>query len=219
MIASLPLATICPPETVLPLLTDEDLVKLIQARDRDGLALLHDRYWRLLKGVCMTILRNESDAEDLLQEVFMQLWNQAANYNPAKGRPLGWMIMLTRRRSIDRLRKRDAYCRAGDRLAKEAQSRSESWTHIHEDAAHSEMSAHLQRALAILPEAQRNAIHLAYHRQMSQREIAAYTGIPLGTIKTRLELGLKKLAEFLRGFEDLLSTGKSAADVTAAHSV
>src|SRR5580704_8167861 len=120
-----------------PLLTDEGLMKLLQARDRNGLALLHDRYWRLLKGVSMTILRAESDAEDLLQEVFMQLWNQAANYNPAKGRPLGWMITLTRRRSIDRLRKRDAYCRAGDRLAADTQSRCESWTHVREDAAHS----------------------------------------------------------------------------------
>jgi RNA polymerase sigma-70 factor (ECF subfamily) len=72
------------------------------------------------------------------------------------------------------------------------------------------MNEYLQRALATLPEAQRNAIKLAYHRQMTQREIAVHTGIPLGTIKTRLELGLKKLAVSLCGFEDLLWAGHRA---------
>jgi len=191
-------------------LTDEYLMELIQARDRDGLRWLYERYFRLLKGVSLTILHNEADAEDLLQDVFLQIWNQAASYTPLRGQPLGWIVTLTRRRSIDRLRRRDAYSRAGERLAERVEGQSDSWTHVHEDAARREMSEHLQRALAILPEAQRNAIHLAYHRQMSQREIAAHTGIPLGTIKTRLELGLRKLAEFLHGFEDLISTGQSA---------
>lgn len=183
-------------------------MELIQARDRNGLRLLYDRYFRLLKSVGLAVLHNDSDADDLLQDVFLQIWNQAATYTPLKGQPLGWIVTLTRRRAIDRLRRRDAYCRAGDRLAERAEGQSDSWTHVHEDLAHGEMNEHLQRALAILPEAQRSAIHLAYHRQMSQREIALHTGIPLGTVKTRLELGLKKLAEFLRGFEDLLSTGR-----------
>jgi len=69
------------------------------------------------------------------------------------------------------------------------------------------MNAHLQRAMVTLPEVQRMAIHLAYHHQMSQREIATHTGIPLGTIKTRLELGRRKMAASLSGFEDLLWAG------------
>jgi RNA polymerase sigma-70 factor (ECF subfamily) len=201
-----------------PALTDESLMALIQARDGHGLRLLYDRYFRLLKDVSFAILHNEADTDDLLQDVFLQIWNQAASYTSSKGQPLGWIITLTRRRSIDRLRRRNSYHRAGDRLAEQAEGQSESWTHVHEDAVRSETSEYLRRALAILPEAQRNAIHLAYRRQMSQREIAAYTGIPLGTIKTRLELGLRKLAEFLRGFEDLLSIEHSAAPAVVARS-
>ena len=159
----------------------------------------------------MKVLHNDADAEDLLQDVFLEIWDRAASYDPLKGRPLSWIATLTRRRSIDRLRKRETYFRVEDRFAEEIHARGDSWTHVQEDLAQSEMNEHLQRALATLPEAQRHAIMLAYHRQMSQREIAAHTGIPLGTIKTRLELGLRKLAISLRGFEDLLGADHSAA--------
>ena len=188
--------------------TDERLLEMIQTDDRDGLRLLHERYTPLLRQISGAVLHNDADVQDLLQEVFVEIWNHAAGYDPAKGRPMGWIVTLTRRRAIDRLRRREAYVRAGDRFVEEVSGRGDSWTHVHEDLARHEMNEHLQRALAVLPEAQRNAIQLAYHRQMSQREIAAHTGIPLGTVKTRLELGLKKMAEFLRGFEDLLCSSK-----------
>ncbi len=193
--------------------TDEHLMAMIQAQIRNGLDLLHERYAPLLKGLSMKVLHNDADAEDLLQDVFLEIWDRAANYDPLKGRPLSWIATLTRRRSIDRLRKRETYFRVEDRFAEETHARGDSWTHVQEDLAKSEMNEHLQRALAALPEAQRNAIMLAYHRQMSQREIAAHTGIPLGTIKTRLELGLRKLAISLRGFEDLLCADHSAASL------
>lgn len=192
--------------------TDEQLMEMIQAHVRNGLDLLHERYAGLLKAFSMKVLHNEADAEDLLQDVFVEIWARAASYDPKKGRPLSWLATLTRRRSIDRLRKRDTYCRVEDRFAEETKSRGESWTHVQEDLALSERTEYLMRALATLPEAQREAIKLAYHREMTQREIAAYTGIPLGTIKTRLELGLKKMAVSLCGFKDLL-----CADQTTAH--
>jgi len=184
--------------------TDEHLMEMIQARVQLGLGLLHDRYATLLKNLSMQVLHNDADADDLLQDVFLEIWDRAPSYNPLAGRPLSWMVTLTRRRSIDRLRKRDAYCRFGDRFAEETKGQVDRWTHVHEDLAQGERNEHLQRALATLPEVQRNAIKLAYHGQMSQREIAVHTGIPLGTIKTRLELGLRKMAVFLFGFEDLL---------------
>ena len=187
-----------------PPVTDEHLMEMIQARIRNGLDLLYERYAPLLKGLSMKVLHNEADAEDLLQDVFIEIWERAASYDPLKGRPLSWIATLTRRRSIDRLRKRETYFRVEDRYAEETQARGEGWTHVQEDLAQNEINEYLQRALATLPEAQRTAIKLAYHRQMSQREIAAHTGIPLGTIKTRLELGLRKLAVALRGCEDLL---------------
>ena len=157
------------------------------------------------------MLQNNADAEDLLQDVFLEIWDRAPSYDPLKGRPLSWIVTLTRRRSIDRLRRRAAYCRMEVGFAEEAKCHDNGWTHVHEDLAQRERSEHLQRALALLPEAQQNAIKLAYHEQMTQREIAVKTGIPLGTIKTRLELGLKKMAVSLYGFKDVLWGNNYAA--------
>lgn len=189
-----------------PEITDEHLMEMIQSHRHRGLELLHDRYATLLKTVSMKVLHNDADAEDLLQDVFVEIWHRAASYNPLMGRPLSWIATLTRRRSIDRLRKRETYCRVEERFAEETQVHGDGWTHVHEDLSRGERNQHLQRALAALPEPQRHAIQLAYHGQMTQREIAAHTGTPLGTIKTRLELGLRKLAVCLFGFEDLLWT-------------
>jgi RNA polymerase sigma-70 factor (ECF subfamily) len=118
---------------------------------------------------------------------------------------LGWIITLSRRRAIDRLRKREAYCRMEERLTEATQREpQEGHTHVEDDIAHAEMREHLSRVLVTLPPAQQQVINFAFYKGMSQREIAAHTGIPLGTIKTRIELGLKKISEALKGFEDLL---------------
>ena len=194
-----------------PDMADEYLMKMIQAHRHSGLNLLYDRHAGLLKALSMKVLHNEADAEDLIQEVFLEIWDRAASYDPCKGTPLSWIATLTRRRAIDRLRKRETYSRFEERFTEEIQGRGEGWTHVHEDLAQSELHEHLQRALAALPEPQRNAIHLAYHGQMTQREIATYTGIPLGTIKTRLELGLRKMAVCMFGFHDLLRADNRAA--------
>lgn len=190
--------------------TDEQLMDMIQASVPSGVAVLHARYAPLLKSVSLEILHNEADAEDLLQDVFLQIWNQAARYDPQKGNPLSWMVTLARRRSIDRLRKRESYCRLQERFAQQIKGCSESWTHVQSDVTQHESSEYLRRALAALPAAQRNAIKLAYQQGMSQREIAACTGLPLGTIKTRLKLGMRKMAISLSGFEDLLRAGHPA---------
>jgi RNA polymerase sigma-70 factor (ECF subfamily) len=194
------------PAQLSPLdITDEQLMAMIQSEKPKALELLHERYAGLLKGLIMKVLHNDAESDDLLQEVYIEIWNRAKSYCQDKGKPLGWMITLTRRRSIDRLRKRDAYGRVEDRFAEETKNRPHDWVaHVENDVAQSEMRAYLGRALAVLPPAQREAIEAAYFKGMSQREIAAHTGIPLGTIKTRLELGLKKLAEGLQGMEDLL---------------
>lgn len=167
---------------------------MIQSGIRNGLDLLHDRYHRLLKGLSMTVLHNEADAEDLIQDVFVEIWARSNSYDCLKGKPLAWIATLTRRRSIDRLRKRDTYLRAAERFSREYQPMETGWTHVHEEVGLSEVVQHVRRALQALPEPQRAAIRLAFNEQMTQREIAEHTGIPLGTIKTRLELGLKKMA-------------------------
>ena len=90
----------------------------IQAEDPDALSQLYDRYNGILKALILRVIHNEAEADDLLQEIFMEIWNQAKNFSSQKGKPLGWMVTLARRRAIDGLRKKQAYARAEERLAK-----------------------------------------------------------------------------------------------------
>lgn len=186
-------------------LTDEHLMEMIQAKQPDALGHLHDRYASMIKALVMKVLHNDAEADDMLQEIFVEIWNRAPSYDPSKGKPLGWMITLARRRGIDRLRKRESYCRMEGRLLEEtAHQPQEMSSQLEEDVAHGEMRLHLNRILSTLPEAQRKVIELAFYKGMSQREIAAATGTPLGTVKTRIELALRKISIALEGFEDLL---------------
>ena len=183
---------------------DERLMTGIQERDPEALAELYDRYSGILKSLIMGVIHNDAEADDLLQEIFMEIWNQAAHYSAQKGKPLGWIVTLTRRRSIDRLRKKQAYARAEERLQNETEQQPDAWVHnsTENDIEMSDTRRLILGVLSNLPVAQRDAIDLAFYHGMSQREIAAKTGIPLGTIKTRLELGLKKISEALRGMRD-----------------
>ena len=186
-------------------LTDERLMEMVQHQNPEALAHLHDRYGSILKALIMRVIHNDAESDDMLQEIFVEIWNRAASYDPSKGKPLGWMVTLSRRRAIDRLRKRQSYSRMEERLLEETKHEpQESSGQLEEDVAHAEMREHLTRALATLPIAQKQAVELAYYSGMSQREIAAHTGIPLGTIKTRLELGMRKLSDALKGLEDLI---------------
>jgi len=185
---------------------DVDLMLRIQRGDEEALGLLYDRYAGVLKSLIMRVIHNEAEADDLLQEIFVELWNQSATFSPEKGKPLGWIVTLARRRAIDRLRKRQAYARVEEKFQHAPETQPESWVHntMEADIEMNDARRVLQRVMADLPEAQRQAIDLAFFKGMSQREVAAHTGIPLGTIKTRLELGLKKIADALRGLKDEL---------------
>ena len=183
---------------------DETLMAQIQERAPEALAALYDRYSGILKSLIMGVIHIVAEADDLLQEIFMEIWNLAAHYSAQKGKPLGWIVTLTRRRSIDRLRKKQAYARAEERLQNETEQQPEAWVHnsTEDDIEVSDTRRLILGILKNLPPAQREAIDMAFYHGMSQREIAAKTGIPLGTIKTRLELGLKKISEALRGMKD-----------------
>jgi RNA polymerase sigma-70 factor (ECF subfamily) len=184
--------------------TDEDLMRGIQEKKPEALAALYDRYSGVLKALIMRIIHNDAEADDLLQEIYMEVWNHAQNYSSEKGKPLGWMVTLTRRRSIDRLRKRQSYARAEERLQLETEQQPDAWVHntVDVDLEMSDMRQVLEKIISGLPPAQQQAIELAFFKGMSQREIAAHTNIPLGTIKTRLELGLKKIADGLKGLKN-----------------
>jgi RNA polymerase sigma-70 factor (ECF subfamily) len=183
--------------------SDVDLMEAIKESSAEALEELYDRYSGVLKAIVMRVLHNDTEADDLLQEVFVEIWNQAFHFSAEKGKPLGWMVTLTRRRAIDRLRKKQSYQRVEERLRIETEQQPEAWIHdtIDNDLEISDMGHILMRIIGRLPPAQQQAIDLAFYKGMSQREIAAHTSIPLGTIKTRIELGLKKIGEALKGVE------------------
>ncbi|MCX6966622.1 MAG: sigma-70 family RNA polymerase sigma factor [Verrucomicrobia bacterium] len=182
-------------------ISDESLMQAIAHGNPAALSTLYDRYASILKALTIRVVHDEAEADDLLQEVFMQVWQQAKNYSSEKGKPLGWIVTLTRRRAIDRLRKRQAYCRAKDRFEVTTDRQPEAWVHnrIEDDIHLEDMRTFLKAKIDVLPPFQRQAIEMAFFKGMSQREIALATETPLGTIKTRLELGLRKLSESIRG--------------------
>jgi len=186
--------------------SDVDLMTRIQAADPDALSQLYDRYNGIIKALVLRIIHNDTEADDLLQEVFLEIWNQAKNFSAQKGKPLGWMVTLTRRRAIDALRKKQAYARAEERLKAEPERQPLAWVQntTVEEIASGDTRALMAKVISSLPEAQQQVIDLAFFRGMSQREIAAHTNIPLGTVKTRLELGLKKIYDSLKELRDEL---------------
>jgi RNA polymerase sigma-70 factor (ECF subfamily) len=186
--------------------SDLDLMQGIQAGDPEALSQLYDRYNGILKALILRVIHNEAEADDLLQEVFMEIWKQAKNFSPQKGKPLGWMVTLARRRAIDGLRKKQAYARAEERLKSETEQQPDAWVHntTEEEVTFGDTRALVRKVINKIPPAQQQAIELAFFRGMSQREIAAKTNTPLGTVKTRLELGLKKIYEGLKELKDEL---------------
>lgn len=176
---------------------DEVLMTRVASADSDALEKLFDRHAGVIKSVIFKIIHNEAEAEDVLMEVFFEAWNGASKYSAEKGKALGWLVTMARRRGIDRLRKRQSYSRATDRLQVEVEHDPEAWIGGRDPNGNSETAdvrAFIRTKMQELPPFQREAIEYAFFKGMSQREIAAHTGIPLGTIKTRIELGLKKLS-------------------------
>ena len=178
----------------------------VQAGDADALSLLYDRYNGIVKALILRIIHNDTEADDLLQEVFMEIWNQAKNFSAEKGKPLGWMVTLTRRRAIDALRKKQAYARAEEGLKAQPEQQPDAWVRnvTQEEIQSGDTRALMAKVISSLPEAQRQVIEFAFFQGMSQREIASNTNIPLGTVKTRLELGLKKIYDGLKELKDEL---------------
>lgn len=174
--------------------TDVDLMLRIQAEDADALSQLYDRYNGIVKALILRILHDETSADDLLQEVFMEIWNQAKNFSAAKGKPLGWMVTLTRRRAIDALRKRQAYARAEERFQAEPEQQSLAWVQnvTEEDIHASDTRVLMAKVINSLPVAQQQIIELAFfsgHEPARNRFPYEYT---LGHSKNSARIGLEK---------------------------
>lgn len=179
---------------------DKSLMEALLQQETAALQRIHERYHRLLYSVAMNVVHDCLDAEEILQDVFLHLWNRADTYSVEKGKPLGWLVMLTRRRAIDRLRQQSSYRRATTRYETEYLKENEnpsSHTGPQHQASWDDLRALLKQQLLRLPPAQKQAVELTFFEGMSQREIASATQLPLGTVKTRIELGLRKLAHIL----------------------
>jgi RNA polymerase sigma-70 factor (ECF subfamily) len=178
---------------------DEALMKAVSRRRYDALAELYDRHGKRLRATIDGVVHEEGEADDVLQEIFIQIWEEAARYSPKAGKPLGWMVTIARRRAIDRLRRRQAYSRARERYQKRVtQETSNSTRQADEVFMLSDLRHFLKECMRVLPRLQREALELAFFKGLSHREIAAATHAPLGTVKTRLELGLQKLTHAVK---------------------
>jgi len=175
-------------------ISDVELLKAIVRQDETALADLYDRYRVILFSLLVRILNSREEAEDVLQEVFLQVWRRAADFDENRGRPFTWLVTLTRSRGIDRLRSLAARERVALAGAREP---SEEVSDAVADAYRSEQRGLVTTALAQLPDEQKRALMLAYFDGLTQSEIAEKLDAPLGTVKTRMRSGLIKLRELL----------------------
>ena len=175
-------------------ITDVEILRAVAGGDEQALGQLYDRYRLILFGLIIRILRSQPEAEDVLQEVFLQVWRQASSFDETRGRPFTWLVTLARSRAIDRLRSLGSRERAGLEAAREV---TDSISDAATDAVKSEQAETVRRALSQLPEEQRRTLVLAYFEGLTQTEIAERLKAPLGTIKTRMRSGMIKLRELL----------------------
>lgn len=184
--------------------SDESLMESIVQRKDRAIAALYQRHAKTLKKIIYQVLQDEAEADDVLQESLLQIWREAGSYSAALGKPLGWLVTIARRRAIDRVRRRAAYARAKDRFEIYVETEPRAWLRscTEEDNGAMDIRHFLECEMERLPEFQSQVLRLSFFGGMSHREIAARTQTPLGTVKTRLELGLKKLSSSIRAQRD-----------------
>jgi RNA polymerase sigma-70 factor, ECF subfamily len=174
--------------------TDWSLIERVVARDETALAALYDRYAALLCGVMNRILHDAQAAEEILQDVFFQVWRNAAQFDPARGSIAGWLVVAARNRAISRLRHRS--------LAETEELVENNVAlpfNLESEAAQKQMLGKIRGVLQDLSTEQRQAVELAYFEGLTHSEIAARTGDPLGTVKTRLRSAVETLKSKLAG--------------------
>lgn len=178
---------------------DAGLLQRVAGRDRDAFSLLYDRHAGLLLSITINLLRDRGEAEDALQEAFLKIWDRAGRYDPTSGKPVAWMITLTRNTALDRLR-------ASTRKRKTVESAA-----AQGDAAPGEpdppstvidreTAAAVRGAVQGLPDDQRTAISMAFFSGLTQTEIAHALNEPLGTVKARIRRGMLKMRAQLHDY-------------------
>jgi RNA polymerase sigma-70 factor (ECF subfamily) len=185
-------------------LSDHELLLRLQARDESALEALYDRYAGLVFTLALRIVGDRHLAEEVLQDTFWRCWVGAEQFDPARGRPTGWLLGVARNRAIDMLRSRQHQARLHERDSFSAESGADpmaldpnslSTPDVHEAVL---LRDTVGQALKGLSMPQRQAIELAYYGGLTQVEIATTLGVPLGTVKTRMRDGMERLRGMLR---------------------
>jgi RNA polymerase sigma-70 factor (ECF subfamily) len=178
--------------------TEIELLRRTGKGDRQSFEQLYDRFSGVLFSTAYRVLNSPEAAEDVLQDVFIQIWEKAPLYDPERGKPLTWAVTLTRNKAIDRLRSVQRRNRLQDDVEREAQSSEQFDERNSLDAVESVEKGKLVRdAIKRLSDDQRQAIELAFFSGLTQTEIAERLGEPLGTIKARIRRGMMKLRDVI----------------------
>lgn len=164
----------------------------------EALEALYDRYAGVCYGLALRMLGDRQDAEEVVQDTFVSLWRKAGTYDPSQGRPYSWLLKITRNRAIDELRRKGSARKPRQELRAQPEIARGPDSVVEEAVGAAELRTIVGGALEELPPDQREVLEMAYMEGLSQREISEHTGIPLGTVKTRTRLALKKLRESLR---------------------
>lgn len=183
----------------LTALTDADLISRVSERDPKALEVLYDRYSRVVYSFALRIVGDPQIAEELVQEVFFRAWQQGSAFRETRGAFVTWLLSITHNMAIDEVRKRRRRPQKADSEEPELvlASMPDTSQDIEGEVWLSSLRATIEAAMWNLPPAQREAIELAYFQGLTQREISERLGEPLGTIKTRMRLGIQKLREQL----------------------
>ncbi len=190
---------------------DADLLVRLASGESDALAQIYDRYHRQVFSLALRILGDHVLAEDTTQEVFLALWRDPGKFDPAKGGFASWLLSLAHHRSVDGVRREESQRRRRDRLA-ELESPAQLGEDPADKALERVVGADVRSALSELPAVQREALTLAYFGGYTQREVAALTGAPLGTVKTRMLAGMRRLRQILgTALSELPSPGGAQA--------
>jgi RNA polymerase sigma-70 factor (ECF subfamily) len=170
---------------------DDLLLRRVSQKDSSALTKLFDTYGGMVYAVALRVLHDAARAEDLLQEVFFQLWRKPESFVSGRGSLGGWLLVVTRNRAIDILRRKRPTESVDDNLLASAES-------LASEVEREAMMQKVRRALVGLPAEQRHILELAYFEGLSHTEIAERTGQPLGTVKTRMRSGLMSLRKALQ---------------------
>ena len=190
---------------------DAEAMRRMAAGDGGALAELYDRHVRALYSLAVRILRDEGDAEEVVQDVFAQAWRQASRYDTTRGAVVAWLLMMTRSRAIDRLRARRGQPPLDGDHPSALRDAADTAPPLDLALLSADDIARVRAALDALPEAQRMAIELAFHEGLTHIEVAERLEQPLGTIKTRIRTGLLRLRAALPSPGPAPATGEGQA--------